>query len=75
MVIPNWIIYPDAISHIKSNDFEYLCLQLLEFELRSRHPGSEIYGPPRRYAHDRGMDIQLLIRKLLGLGRRISTGR
>ncbi|MGB6837484.1 MAG: hypothetical protein WBF66_07255 [Dehalococcoidia bacterium] len=63
MVAPSWIIDPDAIRHVEGHDFEHFCYQLLEFELHSRHSGPEIHGPPRTYARDQGMDIEIVIHR------------
>jgi hypothetical protein len=61
MTGPVWIIKAEDIHNVEGEDFQRLCLQLLDFEVTYRHIGGRVGGPPEKYCRDKGMDLAVEI--------------
>jgi hypothetical protein len=64
MPAPAWGLDPKDIENVKEHAFEFLCRQLLDFEMHARHDDARLYGPPRRFKSDEGMDLEFVTRRI-----------
>jgi hypothetical protein len=58
---PIWLLSADSIAFVGANPFEDFCYELLDYEVGRRHVGARIFGPPRKYRQDGGMDMRVEI--------------
>lgn len=57
----SWIVRPENIKYVESEDFQRLCFELIDFEVSYRHILGRVGGPPEKYHGDKGMDLSVEI--------------
>ncbi|MCF7634636.1 MAG: hypothetical protein LLF82_000100 [Dehalococcoides mccartyi] len=55
----SWIVRPENIKYVESEDFQRLCFELIDFEVSFRHISGRVGGPPEKYRGDKGMDLSV----------------